>query len=235
MLVEIWSDVVCPWCAIGKVRFERALADAPYRDEVEVVWRSFQLDPSAPNDGEGDNVARLAAKYRSSVEEARQMVQRVAGIAAEEGLAFDLQHARPANTFDAHRLLHLAREHGVQHDLKDRLLHAAHEARGHVGDHALLRSLAVEVGLDAGEVDDVLGGDRYAGEVRADQQQAYDFGCSGVPFFVLDRRFAIPGAQPTETMRQALDRAHAEGGSLVTVATASPADDPACADGSCDA
>ena len=241
MLVEIWSDVVCPWCAIGKVRFEKALADAPYRDEVEVVWRSFQLDPTIPADVTGDNVARLATKYRTSVDQARAMVERVEGVAAEEGLEFDLANAHPANTLDAHRLLHLARERGVQHEVKDAFLRAAHVERGHVGDHETLRGLAVGAGLDADEVDEVLASDRYADEVRADQDEAYELGCSGVPFFVLDRRFAIPGAQPVETLRQALDRAHAESSQLEVVGA--PAADhthghdhgpgDACSDGSC--
>ena len=241
MLVEIWSDVVCPWCAIGKVRVEAALVDAPYRDEVEVVWRSFQLDPHAPNTGDGDNLSRLAAKYGTSVDQARQMVQRVEGLAAEEGLDFDLVHARPANTFDAHRLLHEAREHGVQHAVKDAFLQAAHVDRGHVGDHDTLRDLAVGAGLPADAVDAVLASDRHADAVRADQEQAYEYGCSGVPFFVLDRRFAIPGAQPVDTMRAALDRAHQAAAPLEVVTSSGSADvgahdhahGEACTDGAC--
>jgi predicted DsbA family dithiol-disulfide isomerase len=238
--VEIWSDVVCPWCAIGKVRFERALAVAPYRDEVDVLWRSFQLDPSTPHDVTGDNVSRLAAKYGTTVERARAMVARVEAIAADEGLDFDLANARPANTFDAHRLLHLARAEGVQNDVKDAFLRAAHVEREHVGDHDTLRRLATGAGLDGAAVDAVLATDRFAEEVRSDQEEAYELGCQGVPFFVLDRRFAIPGAQPTDAMRQALDRAHAEAGRLQVVGADAPghahddhAHDASCADGAC--
>ena len=238
MLVEIWSDVVCPWCAIGKARFEKALAEVDFADEVQVVWRSFQLDPDAANTGEGDNVARLAAKYGTSIDQARQMVDRVEALAADEGLAFDLVHARAANTFDAHRLLHEARDHGVQHAVTDAFLQAAHVDRAHVGDPDTLRARAVAAGLPAGAVEDVLESDRHAEAVRADQQEAHALGCSGVPFFVLDRRFAIPGAQPVEVMRDALQRAHVAAGSLESVtADATAGDghvhDDSCADGAC--
>lgn len=239
MLVEIWSDVVCPWCAIGKVRFEQALADAPYRDEVEVVWRSFELDPHAPATREGDYAQMLATKYRVSRDEGQAMIDRMTSVAADEGLTFDFSIAKSGNTFDAHRVLHLARERGVQHAVKDRFLRGYHSEGEAIGDHDVLTRLAVEAGLDEVEVKDVLTSDRYATEVRADEEQAYDYGCSGVPFFVLDRKFAIPGAQPVEVMRQALDRAHAASSPLEVVTAAAGHQDhdhapgDACADGSC--
>ncbi len=239
MLVEIWSDVVCPWCAIGKVRFEQALADAPYRDEVEVVWRSFELDPHAPATREGDYVTMLATKYRASREQAQGMIDTMVGTAADEGLRFDFDIAKPGNTFDAHRVLHLAADRGVQDEVKDRFLRAYHSEGEAIGDHETLTRLAVEAGLDRDEVTEVLSSDRYADAVRADEEQAYEYGCSGVPFFVIDRRFAIPGAQSPDVIRQALDRAHAASAPLEVVgAPAGPQDHAhdhgdACTDGAC--
>lgn len=200
------------------------------------MWRSFQLDPDAPNTGEGDNVARLAAEYGTTVDQARQMVERVEAVAADEGLAFDLVHARPANTFDAHRLLHEARDHEVQRAVKDAFLQAAHVDRGHVGDLDTLRARAVGAGLPVEAVEAVLASDRHAEAVRADQQEAYALGCSGVPFFVLDRRFAIPGAQPVDVMHQALQRAAADGSEASTPGTVADdghVHDDRCVDGAC--
>ena len=243
MLVEIWSDVVCPWCAIGKARFERALADAPYRDEVEVVWRSFELDPHAPATRDGDYATMLATKYGTTREQAQGMIDRMAATAADEGLDFDFSIAQPGNTFDAHRVLHLAAERGVQHQVKDRFLRGYHSEGEAIGDHATVTRLAVEAGLDEAEVTAVLAGDRHADAVRADEEQAIEYGCSGVPFFVLDRKFAVPGAQPVDTMRQVLDRAHAARAPLevVTAATGDRAHGQvnahghahACADDAC--
>ncbi len=233
MRVEIWSDIVCPWCAIGKARFEQALADAPYRDEVEVVWRSFELDPHAPARREGDYVAMLARKYGASHEQAQAMIDRMTENAAAEGLTFDFSIAQPGNTFDAHRVLHLAGERGVQHDVAARFLRAYHSEGEAIGDHGTIRRLAVEAGLAEDEVAEVLATDRYAAAVRADEEQAVEFGCSGVPFFVLDRRFAIAGAQPADVMRQALDRAHAASAPLEVVTTSATSADPSCDDGAC--
>ncbi len=233
MRVEIWSDIVCPWCAIGKARFEKALAGAPYRDEVEVVWRSFELDPHAPARREGDYVAMLARKYRASREQAQAMVDRMTEHAADEGLVFDFSIAKPGNTFDAHRVLHLAGERDVQHDVAERFLRGYHSEGEAIGDHDTIRRLAVEAGLEEDEVADVLATDRYARAVRADEEQAFEFGCSGVPFFVLDRRFAIPGAQSADVMRQALDRAHAVAAPLEVVTTGGTSADPSCDDASC--
>ena len=211
--VEIWSDVVCPWCYIGKRRFERALAGFAHRDEVEVTWRSFELDPRAargPRSAEEDPVERLARKYGMTREAAEAAQARVTAQAAEEGLAYRLDAARPSNTFDAHRLLHLAAERGVQGAVKERFL-AAHfvEARP-LGDPETLVAVAAEAGLDEAAAREVLGGDAYADEVAGDERQAAELGISGVPFFVLDRRYGISGAQPAELIAQALERAWAD-------------------------
>ena len=212
MKVEIWSDVVCPWCYIGKRRFEKALGSFAHRDEVELVWRSFQLDPSAgPSpDRPGQHVKELAAKYGRSLPEAQAMVDNVATQAASEGLDFRFDLNRAGNTFDAHRLLHLALAHGLQDQLKERLDFATFTEGSPVSEHAALRGLAIEVGLPADEVDVVLASDRYADAVHADVEQARAYGINGVPFFVVDGRYGISGAQPAEVVLQTLEQAWSE-------------------------
>lgn len=207
MQVDIWSDVVCPWCAIGKARFERALADFPHRDAVAVRWRSFELDPQAPPVIERSYADHLAGKYRVSRAEADAMIERVVQAAAEVGLEFRYDRARPGNTFDAHRLLHLAADRGIQQDVKDRFLRGYHSEGQPIGEHATLHRLAVEAGLDADEVSDVLTGNRYADAVRGDEAQARAYGATGVPFFVIDGRFGISGAQTPDVILQVLGRA----------------------------
>ena len=218
--VEIWSDVVCPWCYVGKRRFEAALARFAHRDEVELVWRSFELDASAPPSPAeaGSYGERLAVKYGRSLEQAQQMLDSMTATAAEEGLDFRFDLARPGNTFDAHRLLHLALEHGRQDALKERLDRATFTEGSPSSEHAALAALAVEVGLPADEVADVLASDRYADAVRADEAQARAYGISGVPFFVVDGKYGISGAQPADVVLQALETAWAERSPLTLVA-----------------
>ncbi len=233
MTVEIWSDVVCPWCYIGKRRFETALARFEHRDEVDLVWRSFELDPSAPESGieQGRYAQRLAVKYGSSLEQAEAMIDRMTATAAQEGLDFRFDLARPGNTFDAHRLLHLAAEHGIQDALKERLDRATFTEGSPPSEHAALRAHAAEVGLPAADVDAVLASDRYADGVRADEEQAREYGISGVPFFVIDGRFGISGAQPADVVLQALERAWSEHAPLTMVTPGGAG--PDCEDGSC--
>jgi predicted DsbA family dithiol-disulfide isomerase len=210
MRIEIWSDVVCPWCYIGKRRLEQALAEFPHRAEVEVVYRSFELDPSAPEVPVESTVEALARKWGTGVAQARDAMARGDEVAAEVGLEFRHHDAPHARTVDAHRLLHLALEAGVQADLKEALL-AAYFGRGEsMGDHDVLRKTAVDAGLDPARVDAVLAGDEYADAVRADIEQARAFGATGVPFYVVDRAYGISGAQPTEVFSQVLDRAWAD-------------------------
>jgi predicted DsbA family dithiol-disulfide isomerase len=210
MHVEIWSDVVCPWCFIGKRRFEDALSRFSHADDVEVVWRSFELDPSAPFSLGVDNAARLATKYGVSREQAEGMLERMTSVADDEGLAFRLDIARSGRTFDAHRLLHLALEHGVQDELEEALLSAYQEKGQHIADPDVLTAAATEVGLDEAEVGEVLAGDRYADEVRADEREAHELGVQGVPFFVFDRRYAVSGAQSSDVLLEVLERAWAD-------------------------
>jgi predicted DsbA family dithiol-disulfide isomerase len=224
MRVEIWSDVVCPWCYVGKRRFEQALASFPHRDEVEVVWRSFELDSTAPQERTGDYAQMLATKYGVSVERGQEMIDTMTATAAQEGLDFRFDIARTGNTFDAHRLLHLAAERGLQDTLKERLMRATFTEGEPIGEPETLVRLGAEVGLDADEARAVLSSDRFADEVRADEQDAQRFGISGVPFFVVDRTYGVSGAQPAELLRQVLDKAWEDSRpvSLVTTGGSGP-------------
>ena len=231
--VEVWSDVVCPWCYIGKRRFETALARFAHRDEVELVWRSFELDVSAPPSSaeQGTYAGRLASKYGCSPIEAQAMIDNMTVTAGQEGLDFRFDLARPGNTFDAHRLLHLALEHGIQDELKERLDHATFTEGSPVSDHAALRALATQVGLPEIEVDAVLTSGRYTDAVRADEAQALAYGISGVPFFVIDGRYGISGAQPADAVLQTLDKAWSEHSPLALVTSEGSA--PSCDGDSC--
>jgi len=207
MKVEIWSDVVCPWCYIGKRRFEAALAGFSHRGQVEIVWRSLELDPAAPRERAEDRLEHLAAKYAVTRTEAEAMVRRVTMAAAGEGLDLRLDIARSGNTLDAHRLLHLAADHGRQGELKERFLQAYFSEGEPIGDPSTLERLAVGIGLPAAEVADVLGSDRYLAAVRADEREAERLGAGGVPCFVFDRAYGISGAQAPEVFAAMLERA----------------------------
>lgn len=217
MRVEIWSDVVCPFCYIGKRRFEKALADFEHADAVEVVFRSFELEPDAPTQPTEKVPTALARKYGISVEQALQNMAGVDQMAAGEGLTFHQADAPHANTRDAHRLLHLAAADGgpgAQAALNERLLRNYFVDALDPADHALLRESAIEVGLDPMRVDAVLAGHEFDDAVRADAEQARAYGASGVPFFVVDQRYGIAGAQPVEAFSRTLEAAwgdHAPG------------------------
>jgi predicted DsbA family dithiol-disulfide isomerase len=204
--VEIWSDIACPWCYIGKRRFEAALAEFEHRDDVRVTWRSFELDPSAPHEREGENATRIAEKYGITVERAREMGRTVTDAAAGEGLDFHLDIQRSGTTFDGHRVIHLAAERGLQDAMKERLLHAYFTEGQLVSDHETLVRLAVEVGLDEDEVRATLASDRFAADVRGDEQLAGQFGISAVPTFVVDRAIGASGAHPPEALLQLLEQ-----------------------------
>ena len=214
MDVEIWSDIACPWCYIGKRRFEAALAGFEHRDEVRVTWRSFELDPSAPLEREGDRAARLAEKYGMTVERARELEQQMTETAAAEGLAFRFDVARSGSTFDAHRLVHLARAHGRQDEVKERLLRAYFTEGALIADHETLVRLASEVGISKLETRTVLAGTRYADAVRADEAIAQQLGIAAVPTFVVNRKLAMSGANPPDQllalMRQGWEQGPAE-------------------------
>jgi predicted DsbA family dithiol-disulfide isomerase len=204
--VEIWSDVACPWCYVGKRRFETALAQFEHSDQVRVTWRSFELDPQAPHEREGDRAERLAEKYGMTVEQAREAEQRLTDVAAGEGLGFRFDLARSGSTFDAHRVVHLAEEHGLQDAMKERLLRAYFTEGELISDHDALTRMAVEVGVEEQAVRDTLAGDRYAEDVRDDERTAGELGISAVPTFVVDRSLGASGAQPPEQLLQLLEQ-----------------------------
>ena len=208
--VDVWSDTACPWCAIGKRHLEQALADWEHRDEVVVTWHSFELDPEAPAEREGDLVERLARKYGVTVEEARASQERITGIASNAGLDFRFDRARSGNTFDAHRLVHLAAVHGRADEMTERLFVAYLSEGQLISDHTVLARLAAEVGLPEAEVSELLATERFGEEVRLDESTAHALRITGVPFFVFDRRYGAAGAQPPHVLRQVLDRAWSE-------------------------
>lgn len=207
MKVEIWSDVACPFCYIGKRQLETALERFEHRDDVDVEWRSFQLDPSMPQQIEGNMDEFLAQKLGRTPEQAREMNARVLGMAESVGLAYDFDHAQPSNTFDAHRLVHLGKAHGRQDAVNERLLAAYFTEGARLSDHETLVRLGTEVGLDADEIRTMLASDAYADAVRAEATEAQQLGLGGVPAFVFDRTFLVSGAQPAEALEQALQQA----------------------------
>jgi predicted DsbA family dithiol-disulfide isomerase len=209
MKVEIWSDLVCPWCYVGKHRFEAALARFEGRDEVEVVWRAFELDPAAPTEHRGDYAARLARKYGVALDEARTMIETMTRVGAESGIGFRFDIARPGNTLDAHRLVQWAADggEGRQGDLVQRLFAATFNEGRPIGDHATLAAVAAEAGLDSDGAWAVLGSDRYAFAVRGDEREARALGIHAVPFFVIDRAYGLAGAHPPGAILGALQEA----------------------------
>jgi predicted DsbA family dithiol-disulfide isomerase len=210
--LDVWSDIVCPWCYIGKRRLEAALALFPHRDAIELVWRAFELDPGAPRtrDTNGSYAERLAKKYNTSTAQAETQLRRMTDLAAAEGLDFRFDRIKPGNTFDAHRVLHFAATRGVQNEVKERLLRGYMTEGEPIGDSGVVARLAGEVGLELEEVQAVLAGDDYARDVRADEQEARELGVTGVPFFVFGRKYAVSGAQPPEVHLRALEQAWRE-------------------------
>jgi len=206
MDIEIWSDIACPWCYVGKRRFEAALAAFEHRDEVSVTWRSFELDPAAPAQRTVDSATHLAQKYGMSRDEALARQRSLAEVAAGDGLDMRADLARGGNTFDAHRLVQLAKANGVQDAMKERLMRAYHTEGESIGNADTLLRLALEVGLPEDEVRDVLATDRYASDVRDDERTAVALGINAVPFFVVDRRMGAAGAHPAEALGELLRR-----------------------------
>jgi predicted DsbA family dithiol-disulfide isomerase len=209
LTVEVWSDIVCPWCYVGKRRLESALAE--FEHPVEVTWRSFELDPSAPRVRDLPAAEHLAAKYGMSVEQAQASQAQLTELAAADGLEYHLDRTRGGNSFDAHRMLHLAAAHGLQDAAKERLMRAYFTESEPIGDPDTLVRLIAEIGIDPGEARAVLEGDAYADAVRAEEELAHRIGIQGVPFFVLNRRYGVSGAQPAELLLQALQKAWDDG------------------------
>lgn len=233
MKVEIWSDFMCPFCYIGKRRFESALEQFPHKDQVEVVYRSFELDPNASYKPGVSMDELLAAKYGMSIEQAKAANANVTQQAASVGLTYHMDRVIPANSFDAHRLVHFAAQHGKMKDMTERLFRAYFTDAENLEDKNLLADLAAEVGLERGQAMAVLESDAFQSEVRADEAAATNLGIRGVPFFVLGGKYAVSGAQPLEVFTDALDKAYREANPLVMV-NESDSNDGMCADGSCD-
>jgi predicted DsbA family dithiol-disulfide isomerase len=202
--IDVWSDIACPWCYVGKRRLEAALARFPHT--VALTFRSFELDPYAPPIQDGEYAERLASKYRQPIAAAKQMIDRMTATGAEAGIDFRFERIRPGNTFDAHRLLHYAREGELQLILKDRLMRGYFSEGAAIGDREALAALAVEAGLGERETRDVLASDRYADAVRQDEALAAELGIHAVPFFVIAGRFGVSGAQTPDALLGVLER-----------------------------
>ena len=210
MKIEIWSDIACPWCYIGKRRFEAALAEFPHRDALDVVWRSFELDATAPARQEKAGVALLATKYRMSEAKAQEMMDSMAATGAADGLTFRFDRMVSGNTFDAHRLIHFAATVGKRTEMVECLFKAYFTDGEAMGDHPTLVRLATDIGVDSDAVAAMLASDAFASDVRADETRAKEFGISGVPFFAIDERYGISGAQPATAITEAISQAYFE-------------------------
>ena len=210
MNVEIWSDVMCPFCYIGKRKFEKALEQFPHKNNIHIIWKSFQLDPTTVTDPSLNTVEHLAHKKGWSKQQAQETTAQVTNIAKQVGLDFHFEKAVVANSFDAHRLSHLAKKHGKQNDLEEKLFLAYFTEGKNTADHSTLLQIGKELGIDEQEITAVLNSDTYATEVEQDIEEAQQVGVRGVPFFVLDRKYAVSGAQESETFLGALTKAYEE-------------------------
>jgi predicted DsbA family dithiol-disulfide isomerase len=232
MKVEIWSDVVCPFCYVGKRKFENALGQFAHRDDVEIEWKSFQLTPDfQPIPGESIH-ASLAKKKGVSEAEGRQMGDRMTLIAKEVGLDYNFDNTIPANTFLAHQLIHFAAHHGQQGAMKERLFAAYYLEGQDINPVETLVKLAAEIGLDAAAARQALEAGTYANEVRRDEYEAQQIGVRGVPFFVFEDKYAVSGAQPSEVFAEVLDKVWSEAHPKTQPVML--ADGPACGPEGCD-
>jgi predicted DsbA family dithiol-disulfide isomerase len=204
MEVEIWSDIMCPFCYIGKRRFENALENFEYNNEVEITWRSFQLNPDIETDPDANINEYLAKAKGWSFEQAQQMNQRVTNMAADEGLEYNMDQAIVANSFDAHRVVQFSKDRGKANEMEEALFKAYFTDGKNIADHQTLIALAEGIGIDPTEVKSILGSEKYANTVKHDIQLAQNINITGVPFFLFDRKFAVSGARETEVFLKAL-------------------------------
>jgi predicted DsbA family dithiol-disulfide isomerase len=234
MKVEVWSDVVCPWCYVGKRHLEEALARFRHGDQVSVEWRSFELNPASPRRVGLSMSQILQRKYGMSEDQAEAANLRMTALAAGVGLEYHLDSVQAGNTFDAHRLIHLAATHGLGDAMKERLLAAYFSEGQPVGERSVLTKVAVDVGLDPTEVDSMLVGDDFATDVRDDESRAASMGVRGVPFFVIDEAIGVSGAQPADVLLEALEQGWSQS-HPITMAGDRDQDGSgeACADGAC--
>ncbi len=224
MRIDVWSDIVCPWCFIGKRRLETALNSFEHADDVEVVYHSYQLDPSAPKIATETVVESLGRKYGGGPEAGQKMLDQVEAVAAQEGLLFRMSEAKRASTIDAHRLLHLSLEFGLQKQLKEELLSSYFLRAENPAERDVLQAVGEKVGLPADRIQGVLDSDEYADAVEADIREAAAYGATGVPFFVVDGKYGISGAQPAATFSQVLEQAWSEQSPAVTVVAGGDSD-----------
>lgn len=207
MKIQIWSDVLCPFCYIGKRNLEKALSQFEHRNEVTIEWKSFELDPGAPKNTAANLVEVLARKYQKTLTEGQQMNARMTASARDAGLVFHLDKAIPTNSFDAHRLLQLSRKH-EKGDRAEEILFSAYLCEGKdIADPKTLKELAAKIELPEAEVQKLFDTDAFSAEVRANEEAAYQIGVQGVPFFLFDEKYAVSGAQPSEHFLQVLTQA----------------------------
>lgn len=207
MKIEVWSDYVCPFCYIGKRRLEEAIESTGFGDKVEVVFKAYELDPNSPQTSDKTMTEVLAEKYNTSVEEAKNMTDNVVAQAKTVNLAYNFENLSPANTFDAHRLAKLAEQEGLGAEAAEKLLEAYFVEAKQIGTHDVLLKIAEEVGISKERASEVLASEEFAADVKSDIEEARQIGVQGVPFFVIDRKYAISGAQPAETFANALQKA----------------------------
>ncbi|MBY0123025.1 DsbA family oxidoreductase [Bacillus sp. S/N-304-OC-R1] len=236
MKIQVWSDFVCPFCYIGKRRLEQAIAHFPHKDQVEVEFKSFELDPnSSKYNGKSINEI-LAAKYGMSIEQAKQANEGVGSQAASVGLNFNFDGMKPGNTFDAHRLAKFAKEKGKEAVITEKLLYAYFTESKDIGDEEVLADIAAAVGIDRGEALNILQDkNALANDVRIDEAIAQQYGIRGVPYFIINNKYAISGAQAPETFMGALQKVWEEESAAPVFQDLSgeAADEAACVDGSC--
>ncbi|MEK3798223.1 DsbA family oxidoreductase [Peribacillus sp. FSL H8-0477] len=229
--VEIWSDYQCPFCYIGKRRFEKALEQFDHKSDVEVVFRSFELDPNAKRDNKVNMYEMLAGKYGMSLEQAKAQTDSILQQAKAEGLEYRFDKMILTNSFDAHRLLHFAADYGKEKEMNELLFKAYFTNTLHIGRQEVLTALAAEAGLDPIETKVMLESDRYTSEVRADEQEGSKLGITGVPFFVIDRKYGVSGAQPTELFINTLKKAWEE--DELQLISGNESEGGSCTDDSC--
>lgn len=210
MKIEIWSDIACPFCYIGKRHLEEALEQFEHADEVEVVWHSFELDPDAETETDKDIYQKLADKYGQSLEWAKKANEDLKQKAADVGIAFNPDQIIPTNSFDAHRLIKLAQENSLADEAEEELFKAYFTDGKNISNHDTLFEVGTKIGLAEEDIKAVLESDQFTEEVRADEKEAQQIGVRGVPFFVLNRKFAVSGAQPVHTFIEALEKSYAD-------------------------
>lgn len=210
MTIEIWSDVMCPFCYIGKRKFETALTQFNHRSNIDIVWKSFQLAPDLKTNP-NKNIHQFLAEHKNiSLEQAKGMNNQMTQVAKQVGLQYDFDKAIPANSFNAHRFSHIAKQHGLQNDAEERLFKAYFTEGKNIDDISTLVQLGVEIGLGATETKTIMESDQYTKDVHQDIYEAQQVGVRGVPFFVFNRKYAISGAQESETFLQAINTSYSE-------------------------